>query len=209
MLLLISILRSLLVFKSLSLGVGAEIECRDDYGSMIQRADCSDAARALSAMASREDLGNHKTDERAFSRQGNGPLQFQMPLGYSYATCSLGIDMVDSRTRFSNWAFLKRHMNALLDQCVNDLESPVGGRLEVDGFIFVVINPTQLNLRGTCLDSRPGHALNLAQCVESVVERERLRGAFEEGRGQHVSPHRALSTTVHQIIEDSEQWIDV
>ena len=175
---------------------------------MIQRADCSDAARALSAIASREDLGNHETDERAFSRQGNGPLQFQMPLGYSYATCSLGIDMVDSRTRFSNWAFLKRYMNALLNQCVNDPESFVGGRLEVDGFVFIVINPTQLSVRGTCLDSRPEHALNLAQCVESALEGQRLREAFEKGRGQHVNPQTALNAQVRQHVEDSILWND-
>ena len=206
MLLLTSILHFLLVFQFLALVVDAQIECIEDFGSNIQRRDCLDAARALFAIASREDLGNYDTDDRVFSRQGNGPLKFQMPHGYSYATCSIGIDLLDSRTRISNWALLRRHMYALIDHCVGEPNSFIGGSLEVDGFVFVVINPTQLQVRGTCLESRPRHEWNLAWCVEAALEGQRLGQAFDAGREQRVNRNTALDSRLRPIIEGSESF---
>lgn len=147
----------------------ADPVCVPSYGVDIDIADCTEAMHTFFAAAP---LASGWDSPQRFSRNANEVGKFHhMPLPFIWRTCAIGIDLTDPPHRspvlakVSNWQTLSLEVAKLLRACV--LQHKVGGKLVLQDFEFVVINPLSGIGHDTCMASHKPLAMSLGRCIEA------------------------------------------
>lgn len=121
------------------------INCRQDLGTGIIRADCDYALRQMIHHTVNIGFTNNPL-AGPFSRASEDP-NFRLPMFFRTSTCTIGLDVVTSSDELqTNWRYARvTAAERLIDRCVNNIGTGAsmgtGGELtEFSGFVTVVIN---------------------------------------------------------------------
>lgn len=147
----------------------ADPVCVPSYGMDIDLADCAEAMKTLLAAVP---LAGGWDRPQRFSRNANEVGKFHhMPLPFIWRTCAFEIDLTDPPHRFpvlakvTTWQALSLVVAKLLRDCV--LQHKVGGKLVLQDFEVVVINPLSGIGHDTCMASHKPLAMSLGRCIEA------------------------------------------
>ena len=148
--------------------------CSATYGSTINPSDCSLA------------LAIFQTNLQA---RTHAQIHPSLPIGSNYHTCAIGISWsTETSTTVTRYPAsppesiqnLVPTLVTLISTCVGSETTTMsslgdGGVLRKHGLTFVVTNPMQVPVYGTCLASPEPSGMDLGQCIEW---RQGLRSAW-------------------------------
>ena len=187
----------------------AVLVCESLYGVDILDTDCHHALWDLSTESIRDDIWRLTRLPRRFSKNPSWLKRDRMPQGFSYQSCSVGIDILDPPPGIQqspyiegNWVDLWGQFLELVTRCVVPFGH--GGAIEAYGFSFTIINPNTGLGRGICMAPNRGVPMNMGRCIaqraEAIDRAQRTREAnLEEGnypaasRGSQTRPQQRVN----------------
>ena len=143
-------------------------ECGIEYGVNLSEEDCMRSIYDLFEILVPDVTSFHS--QGLFSRQRSiSNLGTTLPQARPYQTCSVGIDVANPAGPPVRAIFrtVWRSLTDLYHTCVRGPH--LGGSLERDGLVYVVVHTASLVGQGTCLVPETPPIENLAQCVALKV----------------------------------------
>ena len=151
------------------------LECRPSYGVNILAADCHHALWDLSTVSIRENIWEAPRLQRRFSKDPSYQKRDRMPQGFSFQSCSIGIDILDpppgtDRPAYveADWVDLWEELVELVRRCV--APRGIGGGTQAHGFSFTIINPNTGLGQGLCMAPNQPIPMDMGRCIAGRAE---------------------------------------